>query len=165
MSVYFVHAPETGLVKIGFAENPIARLGKMQVDSPSRLILLAIEHGGKAREAQLHEQFTDLRARGEWFRFAEGLAEYVGTLPPFVKPQAARKIGGPLGCWMVANGHTLATFANLIGTTEASLSRVCSGKQLPRRDLLLRIVEATDWEVDANALLGVPPRPTKADAA
>lgn len=169
MSVYYVHAPETGLVKIGFAEQPFSRLSKMQVDSPTRLILVAVEDGGKAVERERHQQFAELRSRGEWFRHELKLAEHIASLPPLIMPARRSRISGALGRWIVANGHTLESFAKVAGTTQATLSRICDGKQFPRRDLMLRIVDATGWEVDANALLGISGKPragiTQADAA
>jgi hypothetical protein len=164
MSVYYVHAPETGLVNIGFAKDPFSRLGKMQVDSPSRLILLAVEDGGAAVEAERHARFAGLRTRGEWFRFEGELSDFVGQLPPYIR-EPRKAIQGALGAWLRRNGHTLTSFAELVGTTETTLSRICAGKQFPRRQVMLRIVEATDWEVDANALLSVPPRPQRLAAA
>lgn len=159
MSVYYVHAPDTGLVKIGFAENPVSRLSKMQVDSPTRLVLLAIEDGGKPLERQRHQQFSDLRARGEWFRHAADLSAHIASLPPHIKPARKSRLTGALGKWLAAHDHTLESFAKIAGTTQATLSRVCDGKQFPRRELMLRIVEATNWEVDANSLLGIPAKP------
>ncbi len=162
MSVYYVHAPETGLVKIGFAEQPFSRLSKMQVDSPTRLVLLAIEDGSRAVERERHVQFSHLRTRGEWFRHVDGLAEHIASLPPVTMPIRRSKIGGALGQWIVSHGHTLQSFAKLAGSTQTTLSRICDGKQFPRRELMMRIVLATDWEVDANAMLGIPPKPRHA---
>lgn len=164
MSVYYVSAPEIGMVKIGYAENPAHRFSKMQVDSPTRLILVAIEPGGEAIENARHRQFASCRARGEWFRHEDKLAEHIRSLPPYARPQR-EALPGALGAWLRRNNHTLASFAVLVSSTEATISRICAGKQFPRRDVMLRIVEATNWEVDANALLSIPQRPRNRIAA
>jgi hypothetical protein len=164
VSVYFIHAPETGLLKIGFAKDPLQRLMKAQVDSPTRLILVAVEEGDAVVEAARHAQFADLRVRGEWFRFEGEVADFVASLPPYVRP-TKRAGDGPLGVWIRRNGLTLTRFADIVGTSEASLSRICAGKQFPSREIMLRIVEATNWEVDANALLSIPARPRSSSAA
>jgi hypothetical protein len=164
MSVYYVRSPDTGLVKIGFAQDPWSRLCKMQVDSPARLVLAAVEDGGKAIEAERHRQFADLRRRGEWFECTAALEDHIDSLPAFQRPPRRGRIAGPLGEWINSHGHTLVTFAELAATSEATLSRVCDGKQFPRRALMLRIVEATNWEVDANMLLGIPTKPRAAAA-
>jgi hypothetical protein len=160
VSVYYIHSPDTGLLKIGHAQNPPSRLVKMQVDSPTRLVMLAIEPGGNAVERERHQQFAHLRTRGEWFRFEPELKALVESLPqytPLVK--SWRALPGPLGEWIRRNNHTLESFATATGTTSATISRVCAGKQFPGRAIMLRIIEATNWEVDANALLGITPSP------
>jgi hypothetical protein len=164
MSVYYIHSPDTDRIKIGFAGDPRGRLGKMQVDSPTRLVLLALEEGGRALEARRHREFSSLRERGEWFRFDGPLKEFVEQLAPYVLPPARQRLPGVLGTWIFRNGHTGQSFAQLIGSSPAAISRICSGQQFPRRHLMLRIFEVTGGEVDANDLLGIPGR-TKAEAA
>lgn len=165
MSVYYIHSPDTGLVKIGFAQNPQPRLVKMQVDSPTRLILLAVEPGARATEDERHKQFAELRVRGEWFRYEAPLPGFIATLEPYQRPiKTWRKPGGPLGAWLRKNNHTLESFAIIAGTTQPTVSRICAGKQFPRRDVILRIIEATNWEVDLYGVLGID-RPVQPDAA
>jgi hypothetical protein len=163
MSVYYVLAPDLGLVKIGYAKTPSVRFSKIQSDSPTRLVLVAIEDGGQEAEAQIHARFARHRARAEWFRHDGELADYIASLPPFVRAPK-RKLTGPLGEWIIRNGHTLTSFAALVGTTEATLSRACLGRNLPRRELMVRIWQETNGEVDANALFGLR-KPAKAKAA
>ncbi len=152
MSIYYIHAPDLDMVKIGFAQDVESRFGKMKVDSPTRLVILAVEDGDTALEAQRHEQFGGKQGRGEWFAMSDAILDHVAGLAPYSRPKRA-PLNGPLGAWMRDNGHTLTTFAELVGTTHASLSRLCAGKQFPRIPVLLKIIEATGGEVDANALL------------
>lgn len=152
MSVYYIHAPDLHLVKIGFAQDVESRFGKMKVDSPARLVILAVEEGGAELEAIRHEQFGGHRGKGEWFSYSDAIADHVAGLTPYSRPKRA-PLGGALGSWMRENDHTLASFADLVGSSHGSLSRVCAGKQSPSVALIIRIFEATNGEVDPNALL------------
>jgi hypothetical protein len=151
MSVYYVLSPDLGLVKVGFAKDPTIRFSKIQSDSPTRLILAAVEDGGEEVEALRHTQFAHLRARAEWFHNQGELAEHIATLPPYVRTKK-RKLTGPLGAWIIRNNHTLTTVAELTGTTQATLSRICMGRHIPRRELMVRIWEETGGEIDANTM-------------
>lgn len=164
MSVYYVRSPASGMVKIGFATDARARFSKIQTDTPEKLILAAIEEGGKDVENDRHVDFASLRVRGEWFRYEGALARHVDSLPRI--PERPRKIAGsgPLGAWLARQGLTTGEFADIVGTTSATISRICNGIHFPRRDLMLAIVEATNWEVDANALFGLS-RPVEMSAA
>lgn len=165
MSVYYVRSRVSGLVKIGYAADARKRFHKIQSDSPEELILAAIEDGDEAIERERHLQFAALRVRGEWFHDFGDLSRHIDSLPRPLEP--ARKIAasGPLGAWIASRGMTLDTFASLVGTTQATVSRVCNGVAFPRRELMLAIIEATDWEVDANDLLGISPPIARQSAA
>jgi transcriptional regulator with XRE-family HTH domain len=53
---------------------------------------------------------------------------------------------------------SLADFADQIGITAASLSRIERGKQNPPVETLRKIVQATGGKVPADALLGTQER-------
>lgn len=155
MSVYYVHAPELGLVKIGHAGNVHKRLTMLQTGSPTRLVLLAVEPGGEKLERERHAQFEQLRARGEWFRFEGDLKALVEFLPPYVRQPPTRKpLPGPLGAWLHKAGLSQEDFGELIGARGATVSRICHGKMQPT-SFLQRIYAVTGGEVDANALFGL----------
>lgn len=65
--IYFIRNMENGHVKIGTSRNPWKRLQALQTASSQPFRLLGIIHGGKRREAKLHERFAAFRIRGEWF--------------------------------------------------------------------------------------------------
>ena len=82
-TVYFLHAPAAGLIKIGCSDNIRARLTNLAVSSPVPLTLLGIVSGGRAREFELHKKFEALRVRGEWFSDENGeIAALVSALCP-----------------------------------------------------------------------------------
>ncbi len=87
MSVYYISAPEVGLVKIGHTKNIRRRLPMLQTGSPVQLTLLAVEVGGEELESERHTTFADLRRRGEWFEHSGALADFIASLEPLpVKP-------------------------------------------------------------------------------
>lgn len=95
MSVYFYHLPIQNLVKIGVSANVEQRLNQLSTGCTERgEILRVIEGFSFKAEKWLHNQFKDLRVKGEWFTFSRDMLEInVPTklkdveLPPF------RKIG------------------------------------------------------------------------
>jgi hypothetical protein len=67
MAIYFVQCTGTRYIKIGYSENPRARLSSLQTGSASELQLLNIIDGNRDKERELHEQFRHLRVKGEWY--------------------------------------------------------------------------------------------------
>jgi hypothetical protein len=136
MSVYYVHAPDLDLVKIGFAAKPRLRFSKIQSDSPVRLVLLGIEDGGEDVEADRHLQFASLRTRGEWFRHEGSLKAHVEQLPPMpVKP--------------VSMNRRLVA----LGISKTYASQILTGKQRPARPLAIHIFRKTGWKHEMIASL------------
>lgn len=86
-SVYFIRCKTTGLVKIGFSDNPWSRLSKIQSDNPGELEMLSIVPLGRDFEAAVHRMFEKEHVRGEWFTHSPALAAYIGTLPAVIKPK------------------------------------------------------------------------------
>ena len=65
---YFIRATRSGLIKIGCASDPEARLRTLSTGSPEPLELLAVwRDGGRWAERQMHELFASFRSHGEWF--------------------------------------------------------------------------------------------------
>lgn len=67
-SVYFIQAVSGGLIKIGVAADPVARLAEIQRMCPVPLRILSVLPGvGQPGEAALHRRFAAARRHGEWF--------------------------------------------------------------------------------------------------
>lgn len=79
-TVYFVHAPAAGVVKIGVSEDIRKRLISLATASPVSLTLLGTVPGGKVREMELHTQFAAMRVKGEWFEATDALLNIIGML-------------------------------------------------------------------------------------
>ncbi len=77
-SVYFLHAPRAGLVKIGFAVDVESRVHTLRTMSPLPLVLLgAIEGLEKSHESFLHRKFKSERSHGEWFFVRGPVIEFI----------------------------------------------------------------------------------------
>jgi hypothetical protein len=88
----FVYAIESGdAVKIGWARDPRKRLSELNVGSPTEHKLLGFIEGTQARERELHSEFRHHRIRGEWFRKAGPVLEFVANLPPVPAHSKARR--------------------------------------------------------------------------
>lgn len=75
--VYFIQFGATGPIKIGTAVNIAMRLSTLQVACPEELRVILTVDGGEYAEERLHARFSELRIRGEWFRPASELLEFV----------------------------------------------------------------------------------------
>jgi hypothetical protein len=129
MSVYYVVAPDLGLVKIGFAENVRGRFSKIQTDSPTRLVLAAREDGDEDDEAARHRQFAAYRRRGKWFALEGGLADHIAALPPAPAKEAS------------LNARIIA-----LGISKAHASQIINGKHSPSLSLAVAIWRTTGWK-------------------
>ncbi len=75
--VYFVEAVGLARVKIGFSDDPPARLRQLATGSAVPLKLLAQTPGTVALEKQLHNRFGHLRIEGEWFHATRELLDFI----------------------------------------------------------------------------------------
>lgn len=83
--IYFIRADRA--IKIGYSENPEMRLGNLQVGTQHELELLAVMHGEREDEGKLHERFSDLHIRGEWFRAEPALLDFIETAAEAIEPR------------------------------------------------------------------------------
>lgn len=67
--VYAIRAIGTNRVKIGFSQEPDARLNQLQIGSPFPLEILCIRRGTIGMEQRIHSLYKDKRVTGEWFEF------------------------------------------------------------------------------------------------
>jgi len=67
MFVYFIREEKSGLIKIGYSDNPQKRLKSLQTGQTKDLEIIMSVKGGVKLEAVLHKAFDCWRVRGEWF--------------------------------------------------------------------------------------------------
>jgi excisionase family DNA binding protein len=78
--VYFIRSGMAGPIKIGHAKALRARIHALSTAHHDQLFLLATLAGGAVQERRLHEKFSHLRIRGEWFTPAEDLLRFIETI-------------------------------------------------------------------------------------
>lgn len=78
VSLYFIQG-ESGFIEIGQSENPKARLDALQQGNIETLALLKVIPPGPTRltEHQMHQKFKHHRVRGERFRPAPELPDFI----------------------------------------------------------------------------------------
>lgn len=75
--VYFIQEITSKFIKIGFAASVASRKAIIQSSNPHEVIILGIMEGGAKEEAIIHEQFSHLRIRGEWYKSNEDLLNFI----------------------------------------------------------------------------------------
>jgi hypothetical protein len=83
--VYFILNEDSNAIKIGRAKNLARRMMSLQTSSPAKLKLIKSVQVEGAKEAQeleraLHQQFSEMRLAGEWFKAEANLLEYISQL-------------------------------------------------------------------------------------
>lgn len=72
--IYLIHDSIVKAYKIGYSNNPIARLNQLQTGSArSTLKLLYTFAAESSLEAEIHEYLYDYRLQGEWFEECEAV--------------------------------------------------------------------------------------------
>jgi hypothetical protein len=159
--VYFIECAASGRIKIGVSSDPVKRFGKIQTDSPSPLVLRAVERGGFEREQELHRDFAADRIRGEWFAGSGRVRAYVNALPQFERPRRCSDFFG--------TGLSSEQLMGALEVSSAYLSQMRHGGKPFTLSLALRlhaatghkagpIADATDAEVAVlNRFVFAPP--------
>jgi hypothetical protein len=71
--VYIIHCKDLNTIKIGYSDNPFARLSQLQMGNSSELSIISIFKGGLEEESELHNIFKLNSVRGEWFSVDDDL--------------------------------------------------------------------------------------------
>lgn len=79
LPTYFAYSESLKLVKIGFSSNVRQRLMTIRSDRPEagKVSLIGWALGGPQLEAELHELFSAVRERGEWFTPTPAMADWL----------------------------------------------------------------------------------------
>lgn len=73
--VYFMRSGDA--IKIGFSIQPLKRTDELQIGNPEELELLGTFKGTIRDERSLHDDFSHLEIRREWFRAEQELLEFI----------------------------------------------------------------------------------------
>lgn len=166
MAVYVIQSGSDGPVKIGVAADVWRRLKNLQTASSTRLRLLHVFEGGAEEEKRLHQRFASARLGGEWFKpISEitsgefGLSIDATQNVPVDATQNVRSgrrkrpSSHPISLYMADRGILQRDFAEKIGLTAVSVSRIEAGTQLPSLEVLAAIWIATDRVVSPNDIV------------
>lgn len=92
--VYFIYDPDIKRIKIGQSWNPVQRLAGIRGHGHNKAEIIAIIPAHSV-EKELHEQFSYLRAEGEWFNVDDNLLNYIQEsqrLPPIIIKETSAPI-------------------------------------------------------------------------
>lgn len=76
--IYFIRSGE--YVKIGVSDNPRGRITAIQTSNPNPIEVLGIVPGSYDLEAELHQRFSFLHHKNEWFQDAEPIRRVISDL-------------------------------------------------------------------------------------
>lgn len=76
--LYFIKAGDR--VKIGTSNDVDKRIKQIQTGNPDTVEKLAEFEGFAERESGIHKELSDIRIRGEWFKFGEKIKWVIGHL-------------------------------------------------------------------------------------
>ena len=77
--VYFIQAANGGPIKIGKATNPISRMRELQTSFYEQFRIVGIIKLDYTIEADIHEEFSEFRLRGEWFAPCQKLLSFIAV--------------------------------------------------------------------------------------
>jgi hypothetical protein len=83
--IYFME--RNGLIKIGFSESPHVRASHLRSN------LIGCINGTRLLERQLHVRFGNFRVKGEWFKDALELREFISGSKCFIPERPNSMIG------------------------------------------------------------------------
>ncbi len=147
--VYFIRCED--FIKIGWAKYPLKRMADMQVCNPFPMTLLGVLGPGPMVEIEsyVQQEFKEFRARGEWFRYAGKLKEFLddGGARPYdpecIMDVTLKAVPKTKVVCVMHGQHTILaafperddaeTFANMvIGRPLSDLSKEMANSWLPK---------------------------------
>jgi uncharacterized protein YozE (UPF0346 family) len=75
--VYFIHSPQTNMVKIGTTRNLDARLRSIRTSSATQIEILHTLEGNCKIEKSIHRKYTRHKSHGEWFHLDGELLDFL----------------------------------------------------------------------------------------
>ena len=67
-------------VKVGYSENPNARIKSIQTSNPYDVELIGVIRGGLSREAEVLRQLSHAHHRREWFHLTNDVRDQINDL-------------------------------------------------------------------------------------
>lgn len=151
--IYFIMSGD--LIKIGHSNNPRRRLQMLSTGCPFECHLIGVMQGGPIEETRVHEQFSHLRTKGEWFKFTVDLNSFIRENAVQMDSDKRATIDHPIMHFIAKSGQSVSTFCKRVGTSRVTLYRLIKGEQNATIDLLSKISAATGGEVPATVFLPI----------
>ncbi|MBX5206720.1 GIY-YIG nuclease family protein [Rhizobium sp. NZLR11] len=149
--IYFIETQ--GLVKIGYSNDPRRRFHNLSIGCPTVCTLIGVTEGGKAEERALHQRFTELKVRGEWFKFTAEVNSFIReNAISLEKPVEVPSINHPITRYLASVGMSVSDFCVKVGISRAHLYRIMAGQNTTTRQLK-SISAATNWVISLEELL------------
>jgi len=128
--VYVVRNETSGLLKIGYTNDPSRRLTMLRTSSPDPLTLLGTVAGTTEDEKALHDLLGRWRVAREWFAPCRALEPLLTALtPPPAKGRTMRRNGNPIREYRLDMGMQQKTLADLLDVSQGDVSRWESGER------------------------------------
>lgn len=118
--IYFIEC--SGRVKVGFSENPWARLGKVATDAPFPCELIGVADGDRSVEATIHDQWRHLRCHGEWFAASTDFLTWISENATEQPADHHARVKGIMAGFTIARGKKVI-IAKECGVTPATVSQ------------------------------------------
>lgn len=98
-TVYFVLAPDAGMVKIGKTSDLKKRLASLRTMSPVSLDLICVIRYDEYLERRIHDHFKPQRDHGEWFKYDDALREFIDGYNTMGLPWVVSQVGDAPRHW------------------------------------------------------------------
>jgi len=132
--IYAIRSGE--FVKLGYSVDPQERISSISTMAPVECILLGVQEGTVRTERKLHQQFSNLRVNGEWFKAEQSLLDWIAEnmreLPAEKQASKADRFIQPLRDLITESlnsGWSINGLAKSAGVSRPSLQDWITGKQ------------------------------------
>ncbi len=78
--VYLMKSEKTGLLKIGYSSNPVARAKKLETGNGGKINIVKLIPGGMKLEKLIHGLFSRYNVMNEWYSDVDEIREYFDTI-------------------------------------------------------------------------------------
>lgn len=149
--IYFIEA--RGLVKIGRSNDPKRRLQMLSTGCPFVCTLIGVTEGAEKEEREIHQRFSHLREKGEWFRLTEEVKEFIQehATRPENEPRST-VVDHALARHLASSGESISAFAERVGVSRVHLYRIMGGNNV-RTATIKKICAATKGAISFNDFL------------
>lgn len=130
--VYFIACGDR--VKIGYSEDPVKRLAKINSDSPWPCELLGYVKAGDFPESEIHQRFAPVRLHSEWFALTDEIRAFIETAKVGQKQGIDRfdrtdlTDASPLKKWRILQKRTQKQASELFGVSLVTWNQWETGR-------------------------------------